>query len=160
MLFEFDLQVVSVVLDLFFEVQFCVWCELVLCQCLELELIICLVDEVEGLELNSIYWYKDYVINVLFFFVDVLDEFFDILLFGDLVICVLVVVCEVLEQCKLLQVYWVYLVIYGCLYLFGYDYIDDVEVEEMEILECELLVELGYFDLYVCDDEELLSKEK
>lgn len=50
--------------------------------------------------LNWYYCGKDYVINVLSFFVDVFEGFFKgvkFLLLGDLVVCVLVVVCEVVE---------------------------------------------------------------
>ncbi len=126
----------------------------------ESELTIRLVDEAEGLELNSTYRHKDYATNVLSFPADVPDELLDIPLLGDLVICAPVVAREALEQRKPLQAHWAHLVIHGCLHLLGYDHIDDAEAEEMETLERELLAELGHPDPYACDDEEPPSKEK
>ena len=146
--------------DLPSEAQFRAWCELALRQRPESELTIRLVDEAEGLELNSTYRHKDYATNVLSFPADVPDELLDIPLLGDLVICAPVVAREALEQRKPLQAHWAHLVIHGCLHLLGYDHIDDAEAEEMETLERELLAELGHPDPYACDDEEPPSKEK
>lgn len=131
--------VVSYVLfcvGLFLVVSFCKWVVVVLKGCIcEVDLVICLVDVKEGQLLNWYYCGKDYVINVLSFFVDVFEGFFKgvkFLLLGDLVVCVLVVVCEVVEQGKVLNVYYVYLIVYGVLYLLGWDYEDDKEVDVME----------------------------
>ena len=125
------------------------WCELALRQrSADSELTIRLVDEAEGLELNSTYRHKDYATNVLSFPADVPDELLDIPLLGDLVICAPVVAREALEQRKPLQAHWAHLVIHGCLHLLGYDHIDDAEAEEMETLERELLAELGHPDPY------------
>lgn len=157
---ELDLQVASAAPDLPSEAQFRAWCELALRQRPESELTIRLVDEAEGLELNSTYRHKDYATNVLSFPADVPDELLDIPLLGDLVICAPVVAREALEQRKPLQAHWAHLVIHGCLHLLGYDHIDDTEAEEMETLERELLAELGHPDPYACDDEEPPSKEK
>lgn len=41
------------------------------------------------------------------------------------------------------------MVVYGSLYLLGYDYIEDDEVEEMEGFEIEIMFVLGYEDLYI-----------
>ena len=141
---ELDLQVASAAPDLPSEAQFRAWCELALRQRPESELTIRLVDEAEGLELNSTYRHKDYATNVLSFPADVPDELLDIPLLGDLVICAPVVAREALEQRKPLQAHWAHLVIHGCLHLLGYDHIDDAEAEEMETLERELLAELGH----------------
>lgn len=84
---ELDLQVASAAPDLPSEAQFRAWCELALRQRPESELTIRLVDEAEGLELNSTYRHKDYATNVLSFPADVPDELLDIPLLGDLVIC-------------------------------------------------------------------------
>lgn len=157
---ELDLQVACAAPDLPSEAQFRAWCELALRQRPESELTIRLVDEAEGLELNSTYRHKDYATNVLSFPADVPDELLDIPLLGDLVICAPVVAREALEQRKPLQAHWAHLVIHGCLHLLGYDHIDDAEAEEMETLERELLAELGHPDPYACDDEEPPSKEK
>lgn len=91
---ELDLQVASAAPDLPSEAQFRAWCELALRQRPESELTIRLVDEAEGLELNSTYRHKDYATNVLSFPADVPDELLDIPLLGDLVICAPVVARE------------------------------------------------------------------
>ena len=135
------------------EADFRRWCELALRQRSgDSELTIRLVDEDEGRELNRTWRHKDYATNVLSFPADVPDEFLDIPLLGDLVICVPVVECEATEQGKTPEAHWAHLVIHGCLHLLGYDHIDDAEAEEMESLERDLLAELGYPDPYAGDD--------
>ena len=135
------------------EADFRRWCELALRQRSgDSELTIRLVDEDEGRELNHTWRHKDYATNVLSFPADVPDEFLDIPLLGDLVICVPVVEREATEQGKTPEAHWAHLVIHGCLHLLGYDHIDDAEAEEMESLERDLLAELGYPDPYAGDD--------
>ncbi|HTO19103.1 MAG TPA: rRNA maturation RNase YbeY [Pseudomonas sp.] len=135
------------------EADFRRWCELALRQRSgDSELTIRLVDEDEGRELNRTWRHKDYATNVLSFPADVPDEFLDIPLLGDLVICVPVVEREATEQGKAPEAHWAHLVIHGCLHLLGYDHIDDAEAEEMESLERDLLAELGYPDPYAGDD--------
>ncbi|MTZ13054.1 rRNA maturation RNase YbeY [Stutzerimonas degradans] len=125
------------------------WCELALRQRSgDSELTIRMVDEEEGRELNRTWRHKDYPTNVLSFPTDVPDEFLDIPLLGDLVICVPVVEREAVEQGKPLTAHWAHLVIHGCLHLLGYDHIEDAEAEEMEALERQLLAELGHPDPY------------
>ena len=123
------------------------WCELALRQRSgDSELTIRLVDEAEGRELNRTWRQKDYATNVLSFPADVPDEFLDIPLLGDLVICVPVVEREAAEQGKALEAHWAHLVIHGCLHLLGYDHIEDAEAEEMEALERQLAEdEVGIF---------------
>lgn len=129
------------------EADFRRWCELALRQRSgDSELTIRLVDEEEGRELNRTWRHKDYATNVLSFPADVPDEFLDIPLLGDLVICVPVVEREAAEQGKTPEAHWAHLVIHGCLHLLGYDHIEDAEAEEMEGLERELLAELGHPD--------------
>ncbi|HTN30984.1 MAG TPA: rRNA maturation RNase YbeY [Pseudomonas sp.] len=136
------------------EADFRRWCELALRQRSgDSELTIRLVDEDEGRELNHTWRHKDYATNVLSFPADVPDEFLDIPLLGDLVICVPVVEREAAEQGKAPEAHWAHLVIHGCLHLLGYDHIDDAEAEEMESLERELLAELGYPDPYAGDED-------
>ncbi|CAD2265740.1 Endoribonuclease YbeY [Stutzerimonas stutzeri] len=131
------------------------WCELALRQRSgDSELTIRLVDEEEGRELNRTWRQKDYATNVLSFPADVPDEFLDIPLLGDLVICVPVVEREAAEQGKALDAHWAHLVIHGCLHLLGYDHIEDAEAEEMEALERQLLAELGHPDPYAEDSPE------
>ncbi len=137
------------------EADFRLWCELALRQrTADSEMTIRLVDEEEGRELNHTWRQKDYATNVLSFPAEVPDEFLDIPLLGDLVICVAVVEREAAEQGKELKAHWAHLVIHGCLHLLGYDHIDDEEAEEMEALERELLAELGYPDPYADDETE------
>lgn len=125
------------------------WCELALRQRSgDSELTIRMVDEEEGRELNRTWRHKDYPTNVLSFPADVPDEFLDIPLLGDLVICVPVVEREAAEQGKPPAAHWAHLVIHGCLHLLGYDHIEDAEAEEMEALERQLLAELGHPDPY------------
>lgn len=128
------------------------WCELALRQRKgDSELTIRLVDEAEGRELNLTWRQKDYATNVLSFPADVPDEFLDIPLLGDLVICVPVVEREAAEQGKSPSAHWAHLVIHGCLHLLGYDHIDDDEAQEMEDLERQLLAELGHPDPYAAE---------
>jgi len=137
------------------EADFRRWCELVLRQRSgDSELTIRLVDEEEGRELNRTWRHKDYATNVLSFPADVPDEFLDIPLLGDLVICVPVVEREAAEQGKTPEAHWAHLVIHGCLHLLGYDHIEDAEAEEMEGLERELLAELGHPDPYAGDEDD------
>jgi len=145
---ELDLQRVSQA-EAPSEEDFRRWCELALRQrSADSELTIRLVDEPEGRELNRTWRQKDYATNVLSFPADVPDEFLDIPLLGDLVICVPVVAREAAEQGKPLAAHWAHLVIHGCLHLLGYDHIEDAEAEEMENLERQLLAELGHPDPY------------
>lgn len=128
------------------------WCELALRQRKgDSELTVRLVDEDEGRELNRTWRQKDYATNVLSFPADVPDEFLDIPLLGDLVICVPVVEREAAEQGKTPSAHWAHLVIHGCLHLLGYDHIDDDEAQEMEDLERQLLAELGHADPYAAE---------
>ncbi|WP_373467076.1 rRNA maturation RNase YbeY [Metapseudomonas otitidis] len=150
---ELDLQLASEASDLPGEADFRRWCTLALRQRQgDSELTIRLVDEPEGRELNRTWRHKDYATNVLSFPADVPEEFLDIPLLGDLVICAPVVAREAAEQGKALDTHWAHLVIHGCLHLLGYDHIEDEEAEEMEALERELLAELGHPDPYR-DDE-------
>ncbi|MBS5840406.1 MAG: rRNA maturation RNase YbeY [Pseudomonas sp.] len=115
------------------ESQFRQWCELALRQrTADSEMTIRLVDEAEARELNHTWRDKDYATNVLSFPADVPDEFLDIPLLGDLVICVAVVEREAAEQGKELEAHWAHLVIHGCLHLLGYDHIDRYERRPIE----------------------------
>lgn len=133
--------------------DFQLWCETALAARQgDSELTIRLVDEAEGRELNHTWRGKDYATNVLSFPADVPEEFLDIPLLGDLVICAQVVAREAQEQGKAPMAHWAHLVIHGCLHLLGYDHIEDDEAEEMEGLERVLLAKLGYPDPYANDE--------
>jgi probable rRNA maturation factor len=158
---ELDLQIASDANNLPSEAQFRTWCAIGLRQrTADSELTIRLVDEAEGRELNHTWRHKDYATNVLSFPADVPDEFLDIPLLGDLVICVPVVEREAHEQAKSSEAHWAHLVIHGCLHLLGYDHIDDEEAEEMEALERQLLAELGHPDPYADEDQPPLTTQK
>ena len=125
------------------------WCELALRQRSgDSELTIRLVDEEEGRELNRTWRQKDYATNVLSFPADVPDEFLDIPLLGDLVICVPVVEREAAEQGKALDAHWAHLVTHGVVHLLGYDHQHEPHAETMEALEIRILAGLGYPDPY------------
>ncbi len=44
------------------------------------------------------------------------------------------------------------MVVHGSLHLLGYDHIEDDEAEEMEGLETEIMLALGYEDPYISED--------
>lgn len=44
------------------------------------------------------------------------------------------------------------MVIHGSLHLLGYDHIEDEEAEEMESLETEIMLALGYADPYIAEE--------
>ena len=72
---------------------------------------------------------------------------------GDLIICRQVVEQEAKEQQKPLEAHWAHMVVHGSLHLLGYDHIEDDEAEEMESLETEIMLALGYEDPYIAEKE-------
>jgi probable rRNA maturation factor len=108
------------------------------------------VDEEESQSLNRDYRNKDYATNVLSFPADVPAEL-NIPLLGDLVICAPVVAREAIEQTKPLKAHWAHLCIHGALHLLGYDHETEAEAEEMEALETQLIMGLGFADPYRAD---------
>lgn len=118
----------------------------------EAELTIRLVDEAESRELNSTYRHKDKSTNVLSFPFESPPEI-TLPLLGDLVICCQVVQREAREQNKTLFAHWAHMTIHGCLHLLGYDHLTDEQAEEMEALETEILLNLGYSDPYKIEND-------
>jgi probable rRNA maturation factor len=114
------------------------------------ELAVRIVDEAEGLELNSRYRGRDYATNVLSFPVE-LPEGVDLPMLGDLVICAAVVNREAQEQGKSSEAHWAHMVVHGVLHLLGYDHQRDDEAEVMENIEREIMARLGYPDPYAED---------
>ncbi|MBT0721641.1 rRNA maturation RNase YbeY [Tatumella sp. TA1] len=117
------------------------------------EVTIRLVDEAESHELNHTWRGKDKPTNVLSFPFEAPPGIEDFPLLGDLIICRQVVEQEAVEQQKSLEAHWAHMVIHGSLHLLGYDHIDDDEAEEMEALETEIMLALGYPDPYISEKE-------
>ena len=119
-------------------------------QTMEPEITVRIVDEAESHQLNLTYRGKDKPTNVLSFPFECPDEV-ELTLLGDLVICRQVVEQEAREQDKPLMAHWAHMVVHGCLHLLGYDHIEDAEAEEMESLETEIMLGLGFEDPYLAD---------
>lgn len=135
------------------ETQFQAWLDAVIPQFQEeAEVTIRLVDEAESHDLNLTYRGKDKSTNVLSFPFEA-PPGIELPLLGDLIICRQVVEREALEQDKPLEAHWAHMVIHGSLHLLGYDHIDDGEAEEMEGLETEIMLALGFSDPYISEKE-------
>ena len=67
---------------------------------------------------------------------------------GDIVLALETVEKEAFEQNKSFEAHLVHLLIHGALHLSGYDHISDEEAEEMEALEIQKMIELGYKNPY------------
>ncbi|WP_386698424.1 rRNA maturation RNase YbeY [Lonepinella sp. MS14436] len=133
--------------------QFSHWAtQAVRAESLEPEMTIRIVDEAESHELNLRYRGKDRPTNVLSFPFECPDEV-ELPLLGDLVICRQIVEKEAIEQGKPLIAHWAHLVVHGSLHLLGYDHIEQDEAEEMESLETEIMLGLGFEDPYSYDEE-------
>lgn len=107
------------------------------------EMTIRIVDEAESAALNEQYRQKKGPTNVLSFPYEPMPGIPDNI-FGDLVICAPVVEKEAAEQHKTLLAHWAHMVIHGSLHLLGFDHILPDEALQMEGLETELLVKLGF----------------
>lgn len=117
----------------------------------EADLAIRLVDTKEGRALNRHYRGKDYATNVLSFPAE-LPEGVKLPLLGDLVICAPVVAREAREQKKRLAAHYAHLTVHGVLHLLGWNHEDDREAEAMELLERQILAELGINDPYAPEE--------
>ncbi|MFU9136239.1 rRNA maturation RNase YbeY [Erwinia tasmaniensis] len=127
------------------------WLEAVLPQFQEeSEVTIRVVDEAESRMLNHTYRSKDKPTNVLSFPFEA-PPGIELPLLGDLIICRQVVEQEAAEQEKPLLAHWAHMVIHGSLHLLGYDHIEDDEAEEMESIETEIMLALGYDDPYISE---------
>jgi probable rRNA maturation factor len=114
---------------------------------LDAELVVRIVDRVEGTELNRAYRGRNGPTNVLSFPFEPPAQVRCALL-GDVVICAPVVIEEARGQCKDLQAHWAHLVIHGVLHLRGFDHQDPAQALEMEALEVRALARLGFPDPY------------
>lgn len=116
------------------------------------EVTVRLVDTEESHQLNRDYRGKDKPTNVLSFPFEA-PPGIELDLLGDLIICKQVVESEADEQNKLLEAHWAHMVIHGCLHLLGFDHISDDEADEMEAIETQILLNLGYADPYITEKE-------
>lgn len=107
------------------------------------EIVLRLVDEAEGRELNRQFRGKDYATNVLTFVYDDTQP-----LTGDIVLCAPVVGQEAQQQHKDLAAHYAHLTVHGILHLQGYDHIEDDDAAVMEQLETQILTRLGYENPY------------
>ncbi len=111
------------------------------------QLTVRIVDEEEGTELNERWRRAHGPTTVLSFPSEGLEAIAPDLL-GDVVICAPVVESEAREQGKSLTAHWTHMVIHGTLHLLGFDHVDEDHAREMELLEAQILQELGYADPY------------
>jgi probable rRNA maturation factor len=111
-------------------------------QC-EANIVLRIVDESEGRELNKNYRGKDYATNVLTF---VYDETHPVS--GDVVICAPVVEREAVKQHKDLLAHYAHLTVHASLHLQGLEHEDADDAAEMEALETALMLKLRYPDPY------------
>jgi probable rRNA maturation factor len=121
--------------------QFRRWVKAALMQ--HAEIVLRLVDETEGRELNQQFRHKNRATNVLTFVYDDTRP-----LIGDIVLCAPIVSQEAQQQRKNLLAHYAHLTVHGVLHLQGYDHIEDADAVEMEQLETRILAKLGYADPY------------
>ncbi len=119
----------------------------------ESEVTIRLVDEAESHELNLTYRGMDKPTNVLSFPFEAPPGIEDLALLGDLIICRQVVEREAADQQKPAEAHWAHMVVHGTLHLLGYDHIEDEEAEEMEGIETEIMLAMGYPDPYISEKD-------
>lgn len=121
--------------------QFRRWVKAALMQ--DAEIVLRLVDEAEGRELNRQFRNKDYATNVLTFVYDDTQP-----LTGDIVLCAAIVKKEAGQQHKNLLAHYAHLTVHGVLHLQGYDHSEATEATAMEQMETQILARLGYDDPY------------
>ena len=110
----------------------------------DVQMVLRIVDGIEGRALNQSYRGKDYATNVLTF---VYGD--DSPLYGDVVICAPVVAREAKEQGKDLRSHYAHLAIHAALHLQGYDHEKKRDAEKMEARETALMLKLRYPDPYL-----------
>lgn len=113
----------------------------------EAELTIRVVEQDESNALNLQFREKNKPTNVLSFpFQN--PPGLTLPLLGDLIICQAIIEEEAKQQQKTYQAHWAHMVIHGTLHLLGYDHIENEEALEMETLETNILVTLGFSPPY------------
>lgn len=112
------------------------------------EVSISLVDIDKSAALNQQYRQKPGPTNVLAFGYPIMPGI-PLETLGDLVICSGVVAEEANKQDKILKAHFAHLTIHGILHLLGYDHETELQAKEMEQLETQVLLELGFPDPYL-----------
>ena len=107
------------------------------------EIVLRIVNESEGRQLNRDFRHKDYATNVLTF---VYDD--SRILCGDIVLCAPVIEKEAMQQHKDLAAHYAHLTVHGVLHLQGHEHDNDASAAVMERLEAEILGKLGYVNPY------------
>jgi probable rRNA maturation factor len=97
--------------------------------------------EMKGL--NRDYRGQDKPTNVLAFNIDS-PHGSGVAILGDIVICRDVVLDEAAKQNKSLEGHWAHMTVHGVLHLCGFDHVLPEEAAEMESLEAQILVKLGF----------------
>ncbi|WWO96670.1 MAG: rRNA maturation RNase YbeY [Candidatus Dasytiphilus stammeri] len=113
------------------------------------EVTIRIVDTDESKALNLRYRRKNIATNILSFqFERPSINYLKSSFLGDLVICGSIVEKEAQEQQKILREHWAHMVIHGSLHLLGYDHITLENAKNMEVIETQIMRNLGYSDPY------------
>ena len=121
--------------------QFRRWVKASLTQ--DAEIVLRIVDEIEGRRLNQDFRGRDYATNVLTFVYHDVQP-----LSGDIVLCAPVIKAEASQQHKNLVAHYAHLTVHGVLHLQGYDHENDTSAAAMEQLETEIVMKLGHDDPY------------
>lgn len=121
--------------------QFRRWVKASLTQ--DAEIVLRIVDEIEGRRLNQDFRGRDYATNVLTFVYHDTQP-----LSGDIVLCAPVIKTEASQQHKNLTAHYAHLTVHGVLHLQGYDHESDISAAAMEQLETEIVMRLGHDDPY------------
>ncbi len=144
MTIELELQIATNIKTLPHPSQFKEWVSATFWQRLDTaELTIRLVDSEESANLNQEYRHKSGPTNVLSFPYEPMPGIVSKFI-GDIVICAPVVESESLKKDKPLLAYWAHMVIHGTLHLLGYDHETAEDSTEMEAIETEIMLRLGF----------------
>lgn len=121
--------------------QFRKWIKASLMQ--DAEIVLRVVDSIEGRCLNRDFRGRDYATNVLTFIYHDVPS-----LCGDIVLCAPVIEMEACQQHKFLAAHYAHLTVHGVLHLQGYDHETDAAAAAMEQLETAIIMRLGHDDPY------------